>query len=214
MLPGKNETALLLHDDGAAAITMTPLGKGAFVFINVPVTPDGGDLIGSPIFPAMLHELLRALRQGSDRGEIFSGANVALEAFPRGEGAIQVTVPSGSIVDAQTLSKGRTVRLSVANAKEPGVYTARQGNDAVGASVVNIDPEESDLRPIAVGKIKLGASAVSVLRGEENLESTVKTRELWPTLALAAALFLAMEMLLLAFWRTEATKPVTAEARA
>jgi len=32
------------------------------VFANFPVAPDGGNLAGSPLFPAMLHEIVRTLR--------------------------------------------------------------------------------------------------------------------------------------------------------
>jgi hypothetical protein len=67
---------------------------------------------------------------------------------------------------------------------------------------VNVDPRESDTRPLAVESLKPGAGAlVSVIRDEEDLLLAGKTRPLWPALAAAAALMLALEMLLLAFWR-------------
>jgi hypothetical protein len=53
-----------------------------------------------------------------------------------------------------------------------------------------------------VENLKPGAGAlVSVIRDEEDLLLAGKTRPLWPALAATAALMLAMEMLLLAFWR-------------
>ena len=51
---------LLSFPDGSAALTISPAGRGAMVLVNLPLTPDGGDFIGNPIFSATLHELLRA----------------------------------------------------------------------------------------------------------------------------------------------------------
>ena len=66
-------------------------------------------------------------------------------------------------------------------------------------AAVNIDPRESDTRPLAVENLKPGAGAlVSVIRDEEDLLLAGKTRPLWPALAATAALMLALEMLLLA----------------
>ena len=66
------------------------------------------------------------------------------------------------------------------------------------------DPaRESDTRPLAVESLKPGTGAlVSVVRDEEELLLAGRTRPLWPHLAAAAALMLALEMLLLSFWRS------------
>ncbi|HEU0011847.1 MAG TPA: hypothetical protein VFT34_18680, partial [Verrucomicrobiae bacterium] len=64
---------------------------------------------------------------------------------------------------------------------------------------------------VAVENLKPGAGAlVSVIRDEEELLLAGKTRPLWPALAATAALMLALEMMLLAFWRgsrRESAKP-------
>jgi len=72
----------------------------------------------------------------------------------------------------------------------------------VAVAAVNIDPAESDTRPLAVETLKSGSdSLVSVVRQDEELMLAGRTRPLWPELAGAAAVFLALEMLLLAVWR-------------
>src|SRR5207247_170852 len=63
VLDGRSGDVLLAYPDGSAALTLSSVGKGAAVFANLPLTPDGGDFIGHPMFPATLHELLRALRR-------------------------------------------------------------------------------------------------------------------------------------------------------
>src|SRR5205814_4723705 len=87
----------------------------------------------------------------------------------------------------------------------PGAYLVKQADRVVASAVVNIDPRESDPRPIALESLKSGQGAVvTVLRDEDELLLAGKTRPLWPELACAAALFLALEMLLLALWRRPA----------
>src|SRR5439155_8796730 len=84
----------------------------------------------------------------------------------------------------------------------PGAYFARQGELVAATAAVNIDPRESDTRPLAVESLKPGTGAlVSVVRDEEELLLAGRTRPLWPHLAASAALMLALEMLLLSFWR-------------
>jgi hypothetical protein len=204
---------LLSYPDGSAALTISAARRGLMVLVNFPLTPDGGDFIGNPIFPATLHELLRALRQDSAESTVTPSATWTLDVPTAGEGAVTVTDPDGKKVEAQILSSGRTTRLAPPPAKIPGIYSVKQNDAVVAFAVVNVDPRESDTRPMAVENLKPGAnSAVTVLRGEEEVAPGEKSRELWPHLAAAAVLLLAAEMLLLALWRSAKTKPVEAAA--
>jgi hypothetical protein len=202
---------LLSYSDGSAALTISAAGRGAMVLVNLPLTPDSGDFIGNPIFPATLHELLRALRQDSAESSVTPGATWTLDAPTVGEGALTVTDPDGKNVDAQILSSGRTSRLALPPAKIPGIYSVKQNDAVVAYAVVNVDPRESDTRPLAVENLKPGEkSAVTILHGEEEVATGEKPRDLWPQLAVAAAILLAAEMLLLALWRSAKTKPAEA----
>jgi hypothetical protein len=193
---------LLAYADGSAALTVSTVGSGTIVFANLPLTPDGGDLIGSPMFPAMLHELLRTLRRGGEDHGATPGAAWTLIASTAGEGAIEVSGPDGRAVEAQVVASGRTTRLAVPVAESPGAYVAKQSEAVVGAGVVNVDPRESDTRPIGLENFKPGdGSSVTVMRSEDELLLSDKVRPLWPHLAAAGALFLSLEMLLLGLWR-------------
>jgi hypothetical protein len=48
---------------------------------------------------------------------------------------------------------------------------------------------------------------VTVLKGENDLSLAGKTRELWPQLAMAAAILFGLEMLMLALWRSPKVLP-------
>jgi len=202
VLDGRSGDVLLSYADGSAALTFSPVGKGAAVFANLPLTPDGGDFIGSPLFPATIHELMRTLRRSSEIHSVNPGTSWVLEAPRKGEGSLTISDPEGGPVEGQLLASGRAARLAMPAARLPGIYTVKQGGVLVGAEAVNVDARESDTRPIALDKLKGGAgTAISVMRDERDLLLAGKAKPLWPQLAITAAVLLALEMILLALWR-------------
>jgi len=214
LLEGRSGDVLLSYPDGSAGLTLSSVGKGAAVFANMPLTPDGGDFIGSPMFPAMLHELLRALRRGADETAVTPGAAWTLDVPTSSEALLNVTDPEGKSVEAKVLASGRTTRLSLPAARVPGTYLVKQVGVVAASAAVNIDPRESDTRPIALENLKSGTgTAVTVARDEEDLLLAGKTRPLWPQLAVAAAALLALEMLLLAVWRRSPVKTLSTTDR-
>ena len=218
LAPGRENEMLLAYPDGSAAVTLTPAGKGSVVFANLALTPDGGDLIGHPVFPAMLHELLRSVRQSAGERAVTPGEAWTLDALTGSESAVSLLDPDNQPVESKVLSSGRTTRFALPTASKPGAYLARQDGRVAGAGVVNVDPRESDTRPLAVESLKPGqGSSVSVLRGDEDLLLAGQARPLWPHLAAAALVFFGCEMLLLAVWRrpltVRAALPETEEVR-
>lgn len=202
MVESRRGDVLLWHEDGSPALTLSEEGLGASVFVNLPLTPDSGGFIGHPLFPAMVHELLRDLRRSSDEQAVTPGFAWMLDVPARGEEAIRVTDPQGQLLDAQVVASGRTTRLALPPARLPGAYVVKQGDAVIANAVVNVDARESDTRPIALENLKSGTgSAVTVARDEDELLLSGKTRQLWPLLAGTAAVLLGLEMLLLSLWR-------------
>jgi len=199
---------LLVYPDGSAALTLSAAGQGSMVLANLPLSPEGGDFVGSPIFPAMLHELLRLLRHDPAERATMPGAAWMMDVPTSGEGAVTVADPEGRKVDARVVTSGRNTRLALPAAKIPGAYAFKQADVVVACAVVNVDPRESDTRPLALENLKSGtASAVTILHGEEDLALTSQIRQLWPQFAAAAVVLLGLEMLLLAGWRSSKRAP-------
>ncbi len=197
-----SESVLLEYPDGSAALALSAAGRGLALFANMPLTPDACDLIGSPMFPAMLHESLRLIRQDATEREVTPGSAWTVDAPTAGEGAVTVVGPEETALESRVLASGRVTRLALPAAEQPGAYRIEQDGVPVAVAAVNIDPAESDTRPLAVETLKSGSdSLVSVVRQDEELMLAGRTRPLWPELAGAAAVFLALEMLLLAVWR-------------
>jgi hypothetical protein len=202
LVESRRQEVLLSYPDGSAALSLGAMGLGTAVFANFPLTPDGGDFIGSPMFPAMIHELLRQLRHASDQQSVAPGWSWVLNVAASGDGPLTVSDPQGRPFPAQVMASGRTTRLALPASRLPGAYPVKQGGAVVSYGIVNVDPRESDTRPIALETLQAGdRSSVTVARDEEDLLLAAKTRQLWPLLAGAAAALLAFEMLLLAWWR-------------
>lgn len=195
----------LAYADGSAALTLSPAGRGLMVLVNLPITPDGGDFAGSPIFPALLHELLRLLRQDPDANQVLPGAAWTLEVPGAGEGALTVSDPAGLAVASQVLSSGRTIRLALPPARIPGIYVVKQAETLVADAAVNVDPRESDTRPLALENLKPGANAPLTIQSG-GTAAPPGARDCWPQLALAVVILLGLEMLFLALWRNHKPK--------
>ncbi len=194
----------LHHADGAAALTIGPAGRGRAAFFNLPVTPDGGTIPGSPLFPALLHETLRSMRRGDDAGTHVPGRDWSIDVVDAGTGSLQVLAPDGATVPATVVSRGRAVRLAMPPVGAPGLYPVRAGEQRVGVGVVNVDPVETDTRPVAVSSLLDTATAgarVRVVDEGGDLVDAARPRVLWPQLLIIAAACLAAEMLVLALWR-------------
>lgn len=206
--PEQAENVMLAYPDGSAAVVCSDIGQGRGAFINLPLTPEGTDFIGSPLFPAMVHELLHALRRSPSSQNLTPGIAWMMDAQTPNDEAVVVTGPDGARVSARVVTSGRVTRLAMPPAVVPGAYRASQGGTLIAARPINSDPRESDLRPIAVERLKSGASSsVSVLEEGDEVMLGGRNRPLWPQLALAAAALLAIEMLLLSAWRRPATVP-------
>lgn len=203
MARGHSNELFLIHADGSAALTVSPAGKGAVAFVNLPLTPDGGDLIGSPMFPAALHELLRSMRLGAKENSDTPGQPWEIEAPTISDAPVVVVDPNQQPVESKVISTGRTTLLSLHPARLPGIYSVTQGGKVITAAAVNVDPRESDTRALAPESLVIaGNPNASIMRDDNASGADAKNRPLWPQLAATALSLFALEMLVLTFWRS------------
>jgi hypothetical protein len=201
-LEARKDDVVLSFGDGSAALAISAMERGSAVFVNLPLTPDGGDFIGSPTFPSLLHEMLRALRRGTEAQSLTPGNASTVEVPTPGDGPLTVLDSANKRVESKVISSGRITKLALPVLRQPGICVVKQSDNAIGAAAINIDGLESDTRAIPVEKLKTAiGSNVVVAQNEDDLLGETKNRPLWPQLAAAAAALLALEMLLLAVWR-------------
>lgn len=108
-----------------------------YVLLGSPLDPDATDLPIRAEFVPWLGDMF---------GQRLAGdASVTLNAAP----GAAVRLPSGT--DGLTDASGQVIRLAAGGGAtalapaRPGVYLMQRGADTVGALVVNVEPEESDL---------------------------------------------------------------------
>ncbi len=211
ILAERRDEVLMTFADGAAAVTFSRADLGKAVFLNLPLTPDGGNFLGSPLFPAFVHEMLRHLRRAPGRTAVRIGETWQLSVPSPGEGEdtdeIRVVGPNDAPLTYSVVGRGRELSLALPKADVPGHYRGLLGTSTVALIAVNVDARESDTRDVALSSVEalMAAGAggrVSVIQHDRELLRAGRNRPIWPALACLAAVFLAAEMTILAFWGT------------
>lgn len=204
---GRMDEVLASFADGSAALTLSPAGAGSVVFVNFPIAPEHANIAGSPLFAPMLHELLRALRRSGPIEDPEPGRRWQVDvdsAESAQDAAVAVTGPKDQPLEATVLSRGRTTRLALAPAQEPGIYRVRLGDRPAAPAVVNLSVTETDTRQLNLTEAaqSLGnVAAMRIIDAGGEIAAVGQPQELWPSLAALAALCFAAEMALLALWQ-------------
>jgi hypothetical protein len=210
---GRQDEVLATFADGSAALALSPAGRGAAAFLNLSIAPNGGNLVGSPLFPALLQELLRSLRRADEGNRTTPGRPWHIDV-PADQGEEwTVTGPQDDPAESTVVSRGRTVRLALPPATATGHYRVESGGALAAIGVANVDPRESDTRPVPLEKLAAPGGSVAVADSEGQVITIGTARRLWPWLAGFAVAFLALEMLSLALWRSTPQRR-SAEVRA
>ena len=210
---GRKDEVLVSFQDGSPALSLSPAGRGLTVFVNFPAAPEGSNLAGSPLFPPLLHELIRTLRRTTDADLNSPGRpwtlDVSAPSLPgstASETPFSVLSPDAKPLPVTVLSRGRIVRLSLPPVPLPGNYPVRLESlpTPLDFGVVNVHPDESDTRFLdpadLADRSAPDSPTVAVLDDEGSVLSAGSPTALWPHLTALAALFFAAEMLLLATW--------------
>ncbi|MBI2191261.1 MAG: VWA domain-containing protein [Planctomycetes bacterium] len=212
----RRDEILIRFPDDSAALALSPAGRGVAVFANFSIAPRGGNLIRSPLFAPFMAEVLRALRRGQEQTSASPGIPWELEVpeaegLPDGPGC-RVIDPAGQPVEHRVIARGRSTRLALPPPALPGHYAVRSGDATAALGVVNVDPRESDTRPLPLDGIEttlVAEGRVSTIRDDEELLAAGRARPLWPWLAAAAAAALGLEMVLLAISRGSGGTPLS-----
>jgi len=196
--------------DGSCAISLSNTGNGNTIFTNFSLAPKGGTLVGSPLFPAFMHELIRALRSSSFLQINTPGAawtiEVPIQSDDKNEFDPIVTGPDGIPIESTILTRGRTLKLALAKALLPGHYRVTVADKVKALEIVNLDAAETDTREIQIESLlstdqQNETGHIQILDHEGEVVRAGNAQRLWPWFAGMAVIFLASETLLLAIWR-------------
>ena len=114
--------------------------------------------------------------------------------------------PDDTQQQVTVLSQRSNVVVHVPRPRKPGFYRVHRDGQVIATASVNVDPRESDPRPIAAATLRSdagGDGSVVEIKGQGDLAPVldVHGRPLWPWLVAAAMGALGVEMTLLSVWR-------------
>ncbi len=179
-------------------------GRQVAVFLGS-LSDDWGDLPYSGAFVPLVRGLVdHAARSSSpdalDKALVGRAPAAHLESAP--SGAVVVRGPGSYRSQATVVSDGSGFRaVAETPATAPGFYVFEAGAREAATVAVNLDPIESDLRPVSIDSLATGSKdaprallTASSLRS--HLHDTRQGRELWLLFLTGAALCLAAELML------------------
>jgi len=192
----------LRFEDGSPALAIRDAGAGRVALANFSPAPHTSDLAKHASFVVLMHGLVERLQPTEPRaadGIVAAPVSftTSVQASPAGP-PVAVYAPNRSaVVEAIASPVAGGVRVTITRPTLPGFYTARQGDLALGSAAVNLDPRESDLRQIeqmeADSRVTLDAARHTLLEAPD--------MALWGWLLAAAMAAMAVELLLIGFWK-------------
>lgn len=205
---------LLRYADGQPALATRPVGQGQVVAATFSPASEVGDLGKYGVFVVLMQSLAEPLTARGDRnGPALAGRPVSVPADaavdPQGPPS-RLETPGGAAARdvVFTLDADNPV-ATLPVGDRAGFYTWRQGPATLGQAAANVDPRESDLRPmpgdtLASTLARRGAATASVsVSGVGEIENTLRLggTALWGWMWMAVLGLLCVEMGVLGGWR-------------
>jgi len=205
--------------DGAPALATASVDRGQVAWLTASVAPADSDLVRSPAFAPLVHELIGLVEP--------TGPAIAIARpgeplrIPVAEAidsaAVTVESPSGERLPFVARSGTDGTSLELEPAREVGLYAAKDADDLVGGAVVLLAPKEGDL---TTGEIVLrtvddsGAESAGPTIGPGSRDAFASSRRspsvaLWPYVTLAVVLLAASELVAASIGRSRTVSETT-----
>jgi hypothetical protein len=196
---------LARYQDDTTAIATAAIGKGRLLICNIGVDARWSDFARHAAFPAVLHEIVRALRPAAalEPAAIVGRGTTLRWSAPEQLSGLAVTDPDGKPLRVAVRREGPTAVVDLPSLQSVGFHRVRVGDSVVAAVGVNVDPDESDLTPASIPQIEQAASAQrTIVAAASDAAAGRKPVALWPWVVGAALCVLAVELIAIAAWRT------------
>ena len=190
--------------NGMPLLVEQSVGQGKIFLITSGIATRWSDFPYTTIFAPLIHRSAAYLSTSSfwARQNPTVGEPISLQTGTGQEGtaAYWVETPSGEPIRVLPAVKGGKTTLTLPRTEQPGIYRFYSGETLLGIQAVNIDPLESDLRPLSEKELRsnLPKVQVRIIRDTHNLERAVAEarwgREFWREALLLAVLVLVAEM--------------------
>lgn len=201
--PTTEAEVALIFQDFTPALAHRGFGRGTIVLCNFTPSPLDSNLRTMPMFVSLVHEIVKNATAAEESGrEIYPGG-VALLPVSNAVSDVHAIGPDGRPRGVALDRKAGS--LLIEGLDRVGLYTVHSGERLIGSVAVNSDSTESDLRAIDPREIRYQrAKEAPLLRAGQDpglAVSLAASRPLWQWFALAAALFLLAEGLVIRAWK-------------
>lgn len=203
------ETDVLLRfQDGSPALGVRAVGRGMLLVANFSPEPTTSDLARHGAFVALTQMLLQGMLAEAVplHQPTVGGAYTWPDRFPPGSDEdLSAVGPSGDRVPLSSRLVNDALVVTIPEATRPGLYQLRRGGATVDAVAIAIDERESDLSRLPAAEVQrafasAGLSVASPTSAEETIPP-LRGRPLWGECFAAALAAIALELLLLGWWR-------------
>jgi hypothetical protein len=199
---------LLTFQDGSPALGVRAVGRGMLLVANFSPEPTTSDLARHGAFVALTQMLLQGMlaETGPLHQPTVGCAYTWPDRFPPGSDEdLSVVGPSGDRVPLSSRLVDDALVVTIPEVARPGLYQLRHRGATVDAVAVAIDERESDLSRLPAAEVQrafasAGLSVASPATSEESIPP-LRGRPLWGEFFAAALAAIALELLLLGWWR-------------
>ncbi|MFH1942036.1 MAG: BatA domain-containing protein [bacterium] len=202
---GKKYQKIIGLSDGKPFLIEVKVGSGTVLLAASGVQRTWSDFAYSSIFaPLVSRSAAYFSSPQMEKTDVRTvGESVVLSASAEDmEASFRVVTPSGREELIFPEADRDRVNLRLPTTETPGIYRFYRGETLLGLAAVNVDPKESDFRPVSEERLKkmFPEARIEVVHEAEALESRILRtrwgRELWRECLLLGALILIVEMLI------------------
>jgi len=202
--------SLLSFSDGTPALSWRSIGRGRLVLANFSPESSRSDLGKHGLFVALMQGLADELTpERSHRRNGVVGRSIMFMPTepldPKGPPP-WVAGPNGKKAEDVSFSiDGSHSVIAINNPRDPGFYTATQGDVLLGVMPINIDSRESDLRRVTGDELQAAISTSNADVGARLKKAggvqDIHGQSLWGWALATALTLLGIEMAFLGYWR-------------
>ncbi|MEM1354035.1 MAG: BatA and WFA domain-containing protein [Planctomycetota bacterium] len=202
---------LLNFEDGSPAVGQIPVGLGTLVVCNFSPALNASDLGKYGSFVALTHALVDELMpQFGGSSPVFAGLPLTFGNIagydPAGPTPVVIGPDGAVIADAGIQTLGDLPVATVRRAEQVGFYEVNQGGRTLALAAVNTDPRESDPRRMDEGELTRRFAEAGTIARQVDAQATgglleLRGTPLWGWMAMAAMALLAMEMMVVGYFK-------------
>ena len=210
-LTSTNALPILQFSDGTYYFTKYSFGSGTLYLSAVPLDQKVTDLPSSPVFAPMLYNMAVMKSSSNNSSYVIGKENEAMVDADEGgsEEALRLKGTSEEIIPAQRSIGSRRIITIGDEIHESGFYALQDSRSNIAAwYALNFDRRESDMKFLTNEELKELAPMQNIRvieNTQRNLADVISGQRfglpLWKVSVIFVLIFIALEILLLKFWK-------------